>query len=220
MVNQMHRHKFIEALRLAASSSTVYMWGTFGNPVTNALITAKQRQYSDWYTAGKIASLKALSGKSTAFDCVGLIKGILWGWTSTDNPKYSSGGVPDISANSMIKVCTGVSSDFKTIIQGEAVWLPGHIGVYIGDGLVIEATPAWKNGVQITKLLQRKWKVHGKLPWVNYIETGVRLIVDGKEVKAEIQNNVTVASVRDMASALGATVNWDENTRTVTVTGR
>lgn len=216
----MDKHTFIDRLRLAVSASTVYMWGTFGQKVTSSIITAKRNQYPDWYTQIKVSKLNTLAGKATAFDCVGLIKGILWGWTPTDSPKYSTNKVPDISANSMIKVCTGVSSDFKAIIPGEAVWLPGHIGVYIGDGLIIEATPAWKNGVQITKLSQRQWRAHGKLPWVNYVEPGVRLVVDGKEVKAEIQNNITVAPVRDMAYALGASVDWDDKTRTVTVTGR
>ena len=33
---------------------------------------------------------------------------------------------------------------------GEALWVKGHIGVYIGNGLAVECTPAWKNQVQVT----------------------------------------------------------------------
>ena len=46
--------------------------------------------------------------------------------------------------------------------------MPGHCGVYIGGGQVVEATPKWNNGVQITALAARKWQKHGKLPYVVY----------------------------------------------------
>ena len=80
------------------------------------------------------------------FDCSGLIKGILWGWdglpTATyGGAKYTSNGVPDISADQMITKCSGVTTDFSNIEIGEAVWMPGHIGIYIGDGLAVECTP-------------------------------------------------------------------------------
>ena len=68
------------------------------------------------------------------------------------------------------------SKNFDDIIPGEVVWLEGHVGVYIGDGKVIESTPIWKNGVQITDCWNvqttngngRLWIKHGKLPWVVY----------------------------------------------------
>ena len=36
------------------------------------------------------------------------------------------------------------------IVPGVAVWMEGHIGVYIGDGLAVECSPRWDNCVQIT----------------------------------------------------------------------
>ncbi|HCW73377.1 MAG TPA: hypothetical protein DHM90_05775 [Clostridiaceae bacterium] len=48
--------------------------------------------------------------------------------------------------------------------------MPGHIGVYVGGGEVIEATPSWENGVQRTKLSARKWQLHGMMPQVEYVE--------------------------------------------------
>ena len=77
----------------------------------------------------------------------------------------------------MIKVCKDVSTDFRTIIPGEAVWLSGHIGVYVGGGVVIECSPAFKNCVQETACLNigaiagmngRKWTKHGKIPYITY----------------------------------------------------
>ncbi len=69
------------------------------------------------------------------------------------------------------------STDFRNIVPGEAVWLKGHIGVYIGGGKVIECTPAFKNCVQVTACLNigaisgmngRRWNKHGKLPYIIY----------------------------------------------------
>ena len=61
-----------------------------------------------------------------------------------------------------------VSTDFSNIEIGEIVRLSEHIGVYIGDNSVVECTPKWKDGVQITKLSDREWVAHGKLPYVDY----------------------------------------------------
>ena len=175
--------------------NTVYMWGSFGAPVTNAWINEKSNQYPSWYTPTRLNNLRNLVGKNYfAFDCVNLIKGILWGWNG-DNTKYSGGAeypgslelqrqisegtlIPDISADMLINKCNEVSTDFFNIETGEAVWMPGHIGVYIGKGKVIECTPAWDNGVQISSLnnnsnierlpKNRTWEKHGKMPWIEY----------------------------------------------------
>ena len=61
---------------VAKNYKTVYMWGCFGSPVTNGIITEKANQYPDWYGAAKQASLRGLIGKGYfGFDCVNLTKG-------------------------------------------------------------------------------------------------------------------------------------------------
>lgn len=111
----------------------------------------------------------------------------------------------------MIGKCTDVTTDFSSIEVGEAVWMSGHIGVYIGNGLCVECTPRWSDGVQITAVHNigkitgyngRTWTKHGKLPHVNYgngpavdvempdYELGHRLLkrgCEGEDVR-ELQN--------------------------------
>lgn len=173
---------FVERAKMIAAAKTVYLWGTFGAPLTNSLILNKSKQYPGWYSPQRQARFKSLVGKNYfAFDCVGLIKAILWGWIgnaeSYGGARYTSNQVPDVDANVMIKLCTHVSMEFENIIPGEVVWLKGHIGIYIGDGKVVECTPSFKDGVQITALANlgeikgynsRTWTSHGQLPWVNY----------------------------------------------------
>lgn len=170
-----------QAKKIATEYKTVYMWGTFGHKVTDSLIKSKAKQYPKQYSSSRQAKLRKLVGKGYwGFDCVGLIKGILWGWNGNEaksqgGAKYKSNGVPDSSANTMFKQCTEQSTNFSKVEVGEAVWMDGHIGIYIGDGLVVEATPKWDDGVQITACNctkegynRRDWTKHGKLPYVDY----------------------------------------------------
>jgi len=165
---------------------TVYMLGCFGAPVTETLIANKTKQLPSWYTTAKQTELRKLIDKGYfAFDCVNVIKGILWGWSGNltktyGGAKYKSSGVPDINADGMIAKCSGVSTNFAGIEIGEAVWMPGHIGIYIGVGKVIECTPKWDNKVQVSacqnigtnpSMNNRMWVKHGKLPYITYVAT-------------------------------------------------
>ena len=59
-----------------------------------------------------------------------------------DKGRYCSNGVPDVNANTMIsKYCTGVTSDMSKLRKGMAVWMSGHIGIYCGNGVVVESSP-------------------------------------------------------------------------------
>lgn len=163
---------FIEKLLQIDRNRTAYMWGSFGNTITENFIQQKRNQYPNWYTPSKQRQLRGKIGW-TAFDCIGLIKGVLWGFPNT---RYNSNGVPDINADMTINRCKNVSTDFSKIKVGSAVWLPGHIGVYIGNDKIIEATPSFGDGVVITNLANvgntdfptRRWVKHGELPWVDY----------------------------------------------------
>jgi hypothetical protein len=124
--------------------------------------------------------IKAATDSTFGFDCVCLIKGLLWGWNGNRGAVYGGAGyningVPDIDCNGMFQACSEQSTDFSKIAIGEAVWMDGHIGIYIGNGLAVEASPKWKNGVQITACNRdvsgynrRNWTKHGKLPYVTY----------------------------------------------------
>ena len=103
---------------------------------------------------------------------------------------YGSNGVPDVSADGMIARCKDVTTDFTRITPGEALWLPGHIGLYIGSGLCVECTPAFEDGVQVTFVWNlggekpypgRVWQKHGKLHWVDYAGESAETWFDGKK---------------------------------------
>lgn len=167
---------------IATKYKTLYVYGSFGSPVTSTLLAQKAKQYPSFYTDAKKKQLAQYVGKGYfGFDCVNLIKGILWGWNGSNatygGAKYATNGVPDINADGMIAKCSGVTTNFSKIEVGEAVWCSGHIGIYIGDGLAVECTPRWSNNVQITAVGNigkkngyntRTWTKHGKLPYIKY----------------------------------------------------
>ena len=178
-----------KALDIAQHYKTLYVMGCFGAPMT----AANKKRYTQNHDYNKAADRTRMINAATAdtfgFDCVNLIKGILWGWTgdkarTNGGAKYptaadlKAGACPDIRADGMIAKCTGVSTTgWTSMVPGEAVWCKGHIGIYIGDGLAVECSPRWANRVQITAVAgcgkkagynTRTWTKHGKIPWVDY----------------------------------------------------
>lgn len=169
-------------LNVATNFKTLYIMGCFGAPMNSTNKARYCNNHKFNRDATRRTMIQAASSNTFGFDCVGLIKGLLWGWNGSSSKtyggaKYAANGVPDTNADGMITLCKDVSTDFSNIDVGEIVWMQGHIGVYIGDGLAVECTPKWENCVQITAVHNiskktgqngRSWVKHGKLPYVSY----------------------------------------------------
>lgn len=100
----------------------------------------------------------------------GLFSDYGYGWLSTDTMTidYGTHGMPDIGANEMFYNATR-RGGIETMpdMPGLAVWKSGHIGVYIGNGEVIEAMGT-KYGVVKTQLEGRGWTHWLEIPYINY----------------------------------------------------
>lgn len=142
-----------------------YWYGCFGQISTENLYNSKKKQYPSFYTA---TDYKLQYGKRV-YDCIGLIKGYLWCDTPTSAPKYNAS--QDVSADGMLAICKE-KGNISTIpeLPGVLVFSKQHVGVYIGDGYVIEAR-GHNYGVVKTKLCTRGWKNWGKCPWIEYNES-------------------------------------------------
>lgn len=175
---------FIDKLvDVAKNHKTLYVMGCFGAPMSSANKTRYIKHHSYNQSAARVAMINAASANTFGFDCVCLIKAILWGWNGNTSKTYGGAGyaingVPDVSADGMIRLCKDVkTTGWDSMIPGEAVWCSGHIGIYIGNGLAVECTPRWTNNVQITAVGNignktgynaRVWTKHGKLPYIDY----------------------------------------------------
>lgn len=175
----MTSEQFIKQLQLAVNSKTLYVMGGLGYLLNSK---GKQRALKNSYNArpDRTAMIKAASDDTWAFDCNCLIKAIIWGWNKDPDKVYGgaayrSNDMLDAGIDYIVKnYLTDISNDFneKNMTPGEYLYYQdfGHAGVYIGNGEVIECSPAYKNCVQITKLSQRKWYGHGKLKQIDYGE--------------------------------------------------
>lgn len=182
-VNTMTNKEFVEKLIKVLDYKTLYVMGCFGAPLNDTNKARYTKNHSYNMKKERVSMINAADSDTFGFDCVCLIKAILWGWNGDTTKvyggaKYLNNSVPDVSADAIgQRYLKDASSSFLNIEVGEAVWMPGHIGVYIGDGKVIESSPKWQNGVQITYVANmgydvgpvRTWTKHGKLPWVTYV---------------------------------------------------
>ena len=170
-------------LDVAQNYKTLYVMGCFGAPMTAANKKRYTQNHSYNKQTARTKMINTASADTFGFDCVNLIKGLLWNWCGDKAKTYGGAshavnGVPDIGADTMITKCKNVSTTgWANMEVGEALWVKGHIGVYIGNGLAVECTPAWKNRVQVTSVGNigakagyntRTWSKHGKLPYVTY----------------------------------------------------
>lgn len=146
-----------------------YVWGTYGTVLTQSgfeeLCDSDPKhvgKYSDFIQENYI-------GRRTA-DCVGLIKAYLWYDPETKEIEYGYGNFQDFGANSMYKSSAESGPiDEMPDIPGLGVWHQGHVGIYIGDGYVIQAMGT-KQGVVKTRLEGSSFTNWFKIPGITYPE--------------------------------------------------
>ena len=97
-----------KAIDIAKNYKTLYVMGCFGAPMTAANKKRYTTNHSYNKAAARVKMINAASEDTFGFDCVCLIKGILWGWNGDKNAtyggaKYASNNVPDLGADIMIK---------------------------------------------------------------------------------------------------------------------
>lgn len=141
-----------------------YWYGTFGQTATKQLLDAKRKQYPRYYTA---KDFERQYGERV-HDCIGLIKGYMWSDGADGKPVYCSNGFADRSADQICAFCkrNGAIATMPEV-KGLAVFMKGHVGIYIGDGKVIEAR-GHAYGVVQTELKKRPWTKWAYIEGIDY----------------------------------------------------
>lgn len=165
----------------ALDCRSAYVFGAVGQRVTPEFLQRQASRFAGNERAGLSASevtwIDARYRGRHAFDCIGLIKAYSWidestGEISSKHPN----AMPDCTANGLL----AQAAEHGPIVlmpdtPGLAVQMNGHIGVYVGNGEVIEARGNHL-GVTKTKLKERNWKWYLKVPGIRYEENGTYLI--------------------------------------------
>ena len=139
-----------------------YWFGTFGQVANENLLQNRRNAYPSHYRNNRLSTYRSHFGEQV-FDCSGLIKGYLW----YQNGTIRYNGATDFSADRMLAISSR-KGKINTIpdILGVLVHFRGHVGIYVGDGNVIEAR-GFEHGVVKRPLNQGAW-VDWSMP--NFIE--------------------------------------------------
>lgn len=212
----------VEHAKKALKERWGYVYGTFGTTLTEQLLKDKLKQYPSNVVAYESFIRANWMGKMVT-DCVGLIKSYLW-WNGV-KAVYSS--LYDVSANGMYERAKEKGA-INTIpeIPGLCVWRNGHIGVYIGNGEVIESRGT-KYGVVKTKIKERTFTHWLKCPFIVYEEPKkeepkpITIKVNGNVIQTDVApvnaNGRVLVPVRAIAEALGCKVEWDGTNNIVSI---
>lgn len=146
---------------------TVYGWGGLMRILTVPYLLQLANMYPDKYPPTLVKKYKELSNKTYLCDCVGLIKSYWFGGVNSPNYNLKY----DCNTNGMFAAApTKGKIESMPEIPGLGVYIPGHVGVYMGDGKVIECTTMYGGGVVCTKLPERKWTHWFQIPYTKYTE--------------------------------------------------
>lgn len=122
-----------------------------------------------FYQEGSIGTPLKYSGKTLCFDDVGLLKH----YTMGGRGKYRYVKAMDFGRETLFAMssCKG-SINCLPEIPGLCLYMVGHVGVYDGNGYVIECSRDFEHcGVIRTKITDRPWTHWFHMPWVLYPET-------------------------------------------------
>jgi len=164
-----HKHPVSDYMDKIRSLTGWYWAGTYGQIGTDALWSSKSNQtgITDWYARWQSAKAKGI-GKRVA-DCVGVDKYARWVTVSGSVPydKYTDLNQEMLfDLNKTLGLANGLISTLPEQ-EGLVVWRQGHMGIYLGNGLVKEAKGG-AYGIIVTKLESGSWTHWFVNPFVDY----------------------------------------------------
>ena len=152
------RYTFCAYAAACLRLKTVYVWGGMGELLTPETLRIKAELYPEHFAQEEVERLlEKADGNTRMFDCSGLIK-----WFLMRGPHgFQYDPAKDRNTLGLLREASASGSmDTMPETEGICLYMDGHVGIYVGGGIVIEATnnPLFGDGVVKTKLHDRAWK--------------------------------------------------------------
>lgn len=143
-----------------------YIYGTYGQILTERLLLDRASTYPSRLGPERVKYAREHYIGKRVSDCEGMIKNYLWADSPDTAPTYNAS--QDLSANGAFQAAT-VKGKIDTIpeVPGICVRYSGHVGVYIGNGEVVEER-GFNYGCVKTRLKDRAWTDWFEHPWIDY----------------------------------------------------
>lgn len=122
------------------NTPNIYIWGGVGEYVTDSFLDETIAKWPDWYTPERVQIRREMANRGLrGWDCIGMIQSYTWGDYHQDNTEWCW---PEefLTTWKLIEMDL-VKGDIATLPErpGLVLWKKGHVGVYIGNGEVIES---------------------------------------------------------------------------------
>lgn len=183
----------------ALELNTRYMWGGLFREITADYVSRLAAQYPSQYGTARRAALNGLTGKGYyGCDCIGLVKSYYFGGFGAAANAKGYDVSRDYSVGSMYSAA-GIKGKIADMPQKAGILVMtenlGHVGVYVGDGKVIECTLRGSlDGVVQTDFSAVAWAYWCQCPCIE----DDRTITSTSESTTAANTNPTAAADGDM----------------------
>ena len=167
-----------------AEKRSPYWYGCCVYKAGSGLLRRKSAQYPSHYGPGRAARYNQdIAARQVVADCVGACKGYAWtggglgtveaiGTDRRISSRYGAHGCPDKGANSLFSWAKKKGAAWGPIgtlpeVPGLALYRPGHMGYYVGDGWAVEWR-GFRDGCVRTAVPGRGWTHWFALPFIDY----------------------------------------------------
>jgi len=172
-----------KCIDIAKNYKTLYVMGCFGAPLTGGNVTRYCQNHEYNRAADRTRMIKAAANQSPpvfGFDCVCLIKGILWGWNGDASRTYGKFTFSGIKAAGYGNVSRAVMYDGR--LSTKAKGLYAYFVSYAGGGN--QATPPLKTILYHLGVTETSYhKYLAELTSLNYV------IITQKHINGQLSCN-------------------------------
>ena len=156
------RDKFLNTAKKILDNHGIYLWGAQGEKVLSLsfadiskMETTPENAKKVWSRIVMIDQLGWLNNKTKAFDCSGYVCYCL-----VKSGREKAGF--DLTADGIAKHYPKTDK----LVEGCLLHRPGHIGIYIGNGYLLEAKGR-AYGITLSPYNYKEWDLTFVNPWVN-----------------------------------------------------